>query len=61
MDSAKRNIIVGGLFFFIGLAVTIGTYSSASRSGGSYMLAWGPIIFGGIQFFKGLAQLGARR
>jgi hypothetical protein len=51
----KRNMIVGGLWLVGGIAVTVFTYNSA-RSGGSYVITWGPMIFGGIQFFRGLGQ-----
>ena len=54
---ARRNMIVGGFWLFGGLAITIGTLSSAAHNpgGGSYVVAWGAIIFGGLQFFRGLA------
>jgi hypothetical protein len=51
-----KNMLVGGVVCFIGLAITIGSYVAA-EPGGVFYLAYGPIIFGGIQFFRGLAQL----
>jgi len=48
-------MLVGGLWCFGGTAVTVYTYSAAS-GGGTYVVAWGAIIFGGIQFLKGLTQ-----
>jgi hypothetical protein len=51
----KRNMIVGGIWCVGGTAVTIGTYTAAS-GGGTYVVAWGAIIFGGYQFLKGLGQ-----
>jgi hypothetical protein len=53
---AKRNMTVGGLWCGGGIAVTAFTYASAS-GGGTYVVAWGAIIFGGYQFLKGLTQL----
>jgi hypothetical protein len=55
-----RDLLVGGVICAIGLAVTFGTYAAANgRSGGGrYTVAWGAILFGAIQFFKGLAKLG---
>lgn len=50
---AKRNMVVGGLWCGGGLAVTLYTYVAAS-GGGTYVVAWGAIIFGGWQFVKGL-------
>ena len=58
--TAERNMIVGGLWCVGGILVTAVTYNMAASSpgGGHYFVAWGAILFGGIQFFKGLAQLG---
>jgi len=53
---AKRNIVVGGLWCLGGIVVTAATYSS----GGRYVVAWGAILFGGIQLIRGLLQLGSR-
>jgi len=61
-DMAKRNMIVGGLWCVGGLVLTAATYSSASSSGGGrYAVFWGAIIFGAIQFVRGLVQLGSRQ
>jgi hypothetical protein len=46
-------MLYGGLWFFGGLIVTIVSFNAAS-GGGSYVVAYGAIIFGGIQFFRGL-------
>ena len=54
-DAAKKNMLYGGLWCVGGTAVTIGTYSAAS-GGGSYVVAWGAIVFGAIQFFRGVTQ-----
>jgi hypothetical protein len=54
-DAMNKDVMQGGLWLAGGLVVTALTYSSAS-GGGSYVVAWGAIIFGGIQFFRGLAQ-----
>jgi hypothetical protein len=39
-----------------GLIVTAVTYSNASNEGGTYVVAWGAIVFGGYQFIKGIYQ-----
>jgi hypothetical protein len=54
----NRNIIVGGLICLVGIVVTVGTYMAASSEGGTYTIAWGAILFGGLQFFRGLAGAG---
>ncbi|MDR3094395.1 MAG: hypothetical protein LBU62_07140 [Bacteroidales bacterium] len=49
---ANKDMIAGALWCIGGTIVTVMTYSAAS-SGGRYMVAWGAIIFGAIQFIKG--------
>lgn len=54
---AVRNMVMGGLWCVGGTIVTVLSYASASNQsgGGSYVVAWGAILFGAIQFFRGLA------
>lgn len=53
-----RNMGVGALFCVGGIVVTIVSYEAASSGtgGGTYLVTWGAIIFGGIQFIKGVIQ-----
>jgi hypothetical protein len=51
----QRNVTIGALLMGLGLVITVATYSSASQSGGTYVIAYGPIIFGAIRLFRGLA------
>lgn len=54
-SSAQRDLLVGGVVCVIGVVVTVVTFSAASGPGGGrYVVAWGAILFGGIQFLKGL-------
>ena len=46
-SGATKDILVGGLFFFGGLIATIADFG---------YIFYGAIIFGGIQFFRGLYQ-----
>jgi hypothetical protein len=50
-----RQIVIGGVLFLIGLIITVATYSSASssRTGGTYFVAYGPMIFGIIGIIRG--------
>lgn len=57
-DEAARNMVVGALWCIGGIVVTAATYSAVKDTGGHYFIAWGAIVFGGIQFFKGLFQMG---
>jgi hypothetical protein len=40
-----------GILIIVGLVLTFGTFALAS-GGGIYLLAWGPILFGGIRIFE---------
>ena len=45
--------LTGGVICVIGILVTAITYSSA-LNGGTYLIAWGAMLLGGIRFFSGL-------
>lgn len=55
-EAGKKNMIFGALWCIGGILVTALTYQAASSGGGSYVVAWGAIVFGAIQFFRGVAQ-----
>lgn len=54
-EVGKKNMLYGALWCIGGIVVTVVSYSAAS-GGGTYIVAFGAIIFGAIQFFKGLSQ-----
>lgn len=58
-NSPEHDMLVGALWCIGGILVTACTYSAAAEKGGSYTIAWGAILFGGIQFFKGLINSSA--
>jgi len=47
---------LGLLIAAIGLAITFGSYAAVSGSGGHYTIAWGAVVFGGLQFILGFFQ-----
>lgn len=50
---ALKALVISLLWLFGGATVTIGSYISASTSGGgTYIIAWGAIVFGGFQTVK---------
>ena len=49
-----KQIIIGFIVLLIGLLITLGTYSFASESGGTYVVMWGAILIGGINLIIGL-------
>lgn len=56
-EAAHKNMLHGGLWCAGGILVTALTYGAAAGSGGGkYVVAWGAIVFGGIQFFRGFIQ-----
>lgn len=55
MDGATK-IAAGVGLFLLGVVITAATYSAA-EGGGHYMLMWGPIVFGPVMAFRGLAEL----
>lgn len=54
-EAGNKNMLYGALWCIGGLLVTFLTYSAASN-GGTYVVAWGAVVFGAIQFFKGVFQ-----
>jgi hypothetical protein len=58
---AKKGVklmVIGGLLALAGIIITAVTYSDASSDaeGGTYIVAYGPIIFGIILFIQGFIQ-----
>jgi hypothetical protein len=51
-----RNVGVGLLWCIGGIIVTSLSYEAA-RNGGTYLVTWGAILFGGIQVLQGLFQV----
>ena len=50
------DIILGIILIVIGIAITAITHDHASKQGGTYIVAFGPIIVGVIRLFRGLAR-----
>lgn len=56
------TLIVGTVLIVAGLAITVGTYAHAqSNGGGTYIVSWGPIVFGVIAVIRGIVGLVATR
>ncbi|HEX7843333.1 MAG TPA: hypothetical protein VF469_37935 [Kofleriaceae bacterium] len=51
------RLAIGALLLVVGIVITAATYGSASTQGGTYIIAYGPIIFGVINIFRGLAMM----
>ena len=57
LDELNGQMLLGIGFFTGGLFITFVTYSYAAN-GGTYVIAWGAIIFGAIRFFRALSKKG---
>ncbi len=55
---ARRNLVSGAICCIVGIVVTGFTYlASSNAGGGTVIIAWGAILFGGLQLTRGLVQL----
>jgi predicted ABC-type sugar transport system permease subunit len=60
-DAGRKNMLYGVMWCLGGIVVTALSYQAAANSGGGrYVLAWGAILFGGIQFVRGMIQSSGR-
>ena len=62
-NRGMRQIGIGAAIFAVGLVITIATYASASSSatGGTYFVAYGPMIVGAITVVRGFIALARSR
>lgn len=58
---AQRGLIFGVLWLVGGVLLSLITYSIASRSGGVYFVAYGPVIYGLIRVVISLVALNKNR
>lgn len=54
LRSARRSTWIGLGLFVAGLLLTIITYASASDGGGTYLIAYGPMLVGIVMLITGL-------
>jgi uncharacterized membrane protein len=54
-----RQIVIGAVLAVIGIVVTVVTYrhAASSSSGGTYLVAWGPVVFGAVSMVRGFRNL----
>lgn len=57
----NKNILAGGICLGLGLLATLMSFSTAARSGGSFWIFYGAILFGAVQLLIGLDQDRRRR
>jgi len=49
------RVAVGATVSLVALAISLGTYAQASAGGGTYVVFWGAVVWGGWMALKGLA------
>ena len=54
--NGNTNMLIGGIVCLVGIVITVGSCMAAGEGGGRYFIAWGAIIWGAIQFFRGMSQ-----
>jgi len=59
-ERGKKNMLYGALWFIGGLVVTGATYAAAS-GGGTYVVAFGAVIYGAGQFIRGVLEYNKSR
>ena len=53
-----RDILIGAAICSVGIVVTAATYhEAAANGGGEYVVAYGAILVGVVQFFRGLFRM----
>ena len=57
VETGGSDVIAGAIWCILGIVITAGTYSAASDTGGTYLVCWGAVVFGGLQFLRGLFRL----
>src|ERR1051326_5942467 len=50
----QHDIMWGAILLVGGIILTAVTYDNASTQGGTYVIAYGPMIVGAIRLFRGL-------
>ena len=58
--AGRRNMAIGGLVCVVGLVISLASLASVSTGGGG-VIAWGAVIYGGIQFVRGCSQVQASK
>ena len=58
IQKSTGSMYKNGWIMVIGLAITIFTFLAVSEKGGSYVVAWGALLFGGIGFFMAFEAKG---
>jgi hypothetical protein len=56
LKKTERILVINAIIFFAGFVITAATYDYASKQGGSFFVAWGAILFGGVRAIQAWVQ-----
>lgn len=56
LKKTERILVINTFIFFAGFVITAATYDYASKQGGSFFIAWGAILFGGVRAIQAWVQ-----
>ena len=56
IKKCDRSMVINGVIFVIGSAVTLITFLEAQDKGGTVLIAWGAIVFGGVAAFRAFLE-----
>lgn len=54
--AGRSNMLFGALWCIGGIIATVMSYNAASGAG-TYVVAWGAVLYGAVQFIKGVGQV----
>lgn len=52
--TARKDMLIGGIILVVGIAITVISHYKAA-GGGTYVVTWGAMLWGGMRFFKGVS------
>jgi uncharacterized membrane protein len=55
--AARTQLVWGVALLVVGIVITAATYANASQRGGTYIISFGPIIFGALRIVTALPVL----
>lgn len=55
-EEAMKQMGIGAVVCIIGIVVTVLSYGAVAKTGGSYVIAWGAVVFGALRFVRGLSM-----
>ncbi len=51
-----KGFAIGATIAIVGISISIGSYDAAAKGGGSYVVAWGAVLVGGLMALRSLRR-----